>query len=218
MTVKQQIAAINKQLKGLNVTQFRKANNLRKQIDSLLTVIPIPKAPNIFLPNVPKISIPHPPKIDYFGGIEYNSRSITTAKNRVRKENPSLPETSRQFKNKVKAELEIIQIEKTHHIAKGAKPYTKPIKNIPLTQPEYSGKYKWIVKLVFLLGTTSQGTKVFDNPEYVTIINKKKLTDFQVKKQAMDFFVEDITDTQYKGQLYKLHSITIISISKYRTK
>jgi hypothetical protein len=211
MTVKQQIAAINKQLKGLNVTQSRTANNLRKQIDSLLSG-------NISIPKPPNISIPAPPKVSFYFGKEVNSRNLTTAKKRVRKENPSLPQTSRKFQNKVKAELEIIQIEKTHHIAKGAKPYSKPVKNIPLTKPEYSGKFKWIVKLVFLLGTTSQGTKVFDNPEYVIIINKKKLTDFQVKKQAMDFFVEDITDTQYKGQLYKLHSITIISISKYRTK
>jgi hypothetical protein len=211
MTVKQQIAAINKQLKGLNVTQARTANNLRKQIDSLLSG-------NISIPKPPNISIPKPPKVAFFGGMEVSNQNLTTAKKRVRKENPGLPESSRKFQNRVKSELEVIQIEKTHHIAKGAKPYTKPIKNIPLTKPEYSGKYKWIVKLVFLLGTTSQGTKVFDNPEYVTIINKKKLTDFQVKKQAMDFFIEDITDTQYKGQLYKLHSITIISISKYRNK
>jgi hypothetical protein len=218
--LEKQARKLTKQINALNVTQYRRASNLQKQLNEINQILITPDfdfsfdfsnlVPDLFPDRARKVS----PKIaTNYLGFETTKRAVTTAQNRVSKKS-NLPKTSPGYKKAVKKELRNIQLENTHKKLKSTAKPKKP-RNKKSPDPALTGKYRWIVKLVFLLGTTSQGTKVYDNPQYVTITNKKYKSDIEIKKQAVDYFGDDMSDLHYKGDLYSLQSVSIVSLTYF---
>jgi hypothetical protein len=202
--LQQEMKELRAELKELNTTQARRKKNINNKITELKDELSKIK------PETKKITTPTSKE-------KPSQRIINQAHKRIVKRRPDLSELSPEFRRLKNKEIKTIIEEKQFGLSgKANKKDVKRHKTLYPTKPEQSEKYRYVVKLMFIIGITKAGTKWLDNPEYVTIISEKKLTDHQVRIRAMSFFVDDVSEGKYKANLFKLDSITITGKYHYK--